>query len=78
MYNKILTELGQDYYKENFPNDGQRFVAGTFATSIILIHLKQKIALRMEPAINKLMQFISTTSRVQFTLSKANFMVEIL
>lgn len=26
MYNKILTELGQDYYKENFPNDGQRFV----------------------------------------------------
>ena len=27
MYNKILTELGQDYYKGNFPNDGQRFVA---------------------------------------------------
>ena len=27
MYNKILTELGQDYYKDNFPNDGQRFVA---------------------------------------------------
>ena len=27
MYNKILTELGLDYYKENFPNDGQRFVA---------------------------------------------------
>lgn len=27
MYNKILTELGQGYYKENFPNDGQRFVA---------------------------------------------------
>lgn len=27
MYSKILSELGQDYYKENFPNDGQRFVA---------------------------------------------------
>lgn len=27
MYNKILSELRQDYYKENFPNDGQRFVA---------------------------------------------------
>lgn len=27
MYNKILSELKQDYYKENFPNDGQRFVA---------------------------------------------------
>lgn len=27
MHNKILSELGQDYYKENFPNDGQRFVA---------------------------------------------------
>lgn len=27
MYNKILSELGQVYYKENFPNDGQRFVA---------------------------------------------------
>lgn len=27
MYNKILTELSQDYYKDNFPNVGQRFVA---------------------------------------------------
>lgn len=27
MYNKILSELSQDYYKSNFPNDGQRFVA---------------------------------------------------
>lgn len=27
MYSKILSELGQKYYKENFPNDGQRFVA---------------------------------------------------
>ena len=27
MYSKILSELGQNHYKENFPNDGQRFVA---------------------------------------------------
>ncbi|MCM1234062.1 MAG: AIPR family protein [Ruminococcus flavefaciens] len=27
MYSKILSELGQNYYQENFPNDGQRFVA---------------------------------------------------
>ncbi len=27
MYSKILSELSQDYYKQNFPNDGQRFVA---------------------------------------------------
>ncbi len=27
MYNKILSEISQDYYKENYPNDGQRFVA---------------------------------------------------
>lgn len=27
MYNKILTELKQDYYIQNFPNDGQRFIA---------------------------------------------------
>lgn len=27
MYSKILSKLGQNYYKENFPNDGQRFVA---------------------------------------------------
>lgn len=27
MFNKILTDLNQDYYQENFPNDGQRFVA---------------------------------------------------
>ena len=27
MYEKILSELGQEYYKSNFPNDGQRFVA---------------------------------------------------
>lgn len=27
MYQKILSELGQEYYQRNFPNDGQRFVA---------------------------------------------------
>lgn len=27
MYSKILSELSQDYYKDNYPNDGQRFVA---------------------------------------------------
>ena len=27
MFAKILSEINQPYYKENFPNDGQRFVA---------------------------------------------------
>lgn len=27
MYAKILNEISQQYYKENYPNDGQRFVA---------------------------------------------------
>lgn len=27
MYNKILLDISQKYYKENYPNDGQRFVA---------------------------------------------------
>jgi hypothetical protein len=27
MYEKISSEIKQDYYQENFPNDGQRFVA---------------------------------------------------
>lgn len=27
MYEKIRDEIGQDYYVQNFPNDGQRFVA---------------------------------------------------
>ena len=27
MYNKILSDISQEYYKENYPNDGQRFVA---------------------------------------------------
>ena len=27
MYSKILNEIAQDYYKVNFPNEGQRFVA---------------------------------------------------
>jgi len=27
MYEKIKEEIGQDYYVQNFPNDGQRFVA---------------------------------------------------
>lgn len=27
MYDKILNEISQQYYKENYPNDGQRFVA---------------------------------------------------
>ena len=27
MYQKIKEEITQDYYQQNFPNDGQRFVA---------------------------------------------------
>lgn len=27
MYNKILSEISQEYYKQNYPNDGQRFIA---------------------------------------------------
>ena len=27
MYEKIKSEIAQEYYKENYPNDGQRFVA---------------------------------------------------
>jgi hypothetical protein len=27
MYQKIKEEISQDYYQQNFPNDGQRFVA---------------------------------------------------
>ncbi len=27
MYNRILSELTREYYKTNFPNDGQRFIA---------------------------------------------------
>ena len=27
MYEKILNEISQQYYKDNYPNDGQRFVA---------------------------------------------------
>ena len=27
MYSRILSELSQEYYKQNYPNDGQRFVA---------------------------------------------------
>lgn len=27
MYNKILSDISQEYYKENYPNDGQSFVA---------------------------------------------------
>lgn len=27
MYSKILNDINQQYYKENFPNEGQRFVA---------------------------------------------------
>jgi hypothetical protein len=27
MYDKIKEEIKQNYYQQNFPNDGQRFVA---------------------------------------------------
>ena len=27
MYEKIKADIAQDYYRQNFPNDGQRFVA---------------------------------------------------
>jgi len=27
MYAQITNDIAQDYYRQNFPNDGQRFVA---------------------------------------------------
>jgi hypothetical protein len=27
VFEKIKTDIAQDYYRQNFPNDGQRFVA---------------------------------------------------
>lgn len=38
MYEKIKEEIKQDYYKQNFPNEGQRFVAWY----LMNIHLKDK------------------------------------
>ena len=39
MYEKIKQEVGQDYYIQNFPNDGQRFVAWYLRN----IHLRDMI-----------------------------------
>ena len=33
----IKNEIAQDYYKNNFPNDGQRFVAWYMRLSLIHI-----------------------------------------
>ncbi|MBI5847196.1 MAG: AIPR family protein [Nitrospirae bacterium] len=38
MYDKIKEEIKQDYYKQNFPNEGQRFVAWY----LMNIHLRDK------------------------------------
>ena len=27
MYDKIRLDISKDYYQQNFPNDGQRFIA---------------------------------------------------
>lgn len=39
MFEKILEEIKQDYYQQNFPNDGQRFVAWYLRN----IHLRDQI-----------------------------------
>ena len=39
MYHKIKDEIQQDYYQQNFPNDGQRFVAWY----LMNVHLQDNI-----------------------------------
>ena len=39
MYNKILNDISQDYYKENYPNDGQRFVAWYLRSKVLIFLL---------------------------------------
>lgn len=73
MYSKILSELGQDYYKDNFPNDGQRFVAWYLRNIHNLDTFEQKTALRMGQATSRSMLFISIIKHAQFTLFKVNF-----
>ncbi len=42
MYSQIMTDIGQDYYQQNFANDGQRFVAWYLRN----IHLRDPIQAR--------------------------------
>ena len=42
MYLQITNDINQDYYQQNFPNDGQRFVAWYLRN----IHLRDPIQAR--------------------------------
>ena len=42
---KIKSEIAQDYYKQNFPNDGQRFVAWYLRNIYLLDQLQAKDAI---------------------------------
>ncbi len=42
MYDRIVEDIGQEYYQQNFPNDGQRFVAWYLRN----VHLRDQIQTR--------------------------------
>ena len=46
MYTQIFNDISQDYYQQNFPNDGQRFVAWYLRN----IHLRDPIQARDDKA----------------------------
>ena len=69
MYEKIKNDIAQEYYVKNYHNDG----LGTFVIFIILIPLRPKPALPMEPETSRLMRFILMTSLRQYTLFRESF-----
>jgi len=42
MYEKIKRDIQNDYYQQNFPNDGQKFIAGIFVTYTSKMKMKQR------------------------------------
>ena len=77
MFAKILSEINQPYYKENFPNDGQRFVAWYLRNIHNLDTHETKDCITDVQGTSRSMLFISTTSRVQSLLYRENFMAGI-
>ena len=64
----IKNEITQDYYKNNFPNDGQRFVAWYMRNIHLLDQRQAKDAITDEPMINKLMPYILMKTSKKYIL----------
>lgn len=78
MLNKIQNDIKSTFYIQNFPNDGQRFVAWYLKNIYHLSDILVKDSVTDGKKINRLMRFILTMTMKRFISFRENFILEIL